>query len=406
MMKQGFCDEMFSTCAHNLRPSAVRELLKVIKQPNMISFAGGMPAPTIFPVEKFAEGAHLLKDEATNLLQYATTEGDIPLREALIKFMAPRLGREVALNEILITTGSQQALDLFSWTMFDKDDVIITEDPTYMAALNTFSNHGAKAVGVPCDGDGMLMDELVATIRRLQAEGKKIKAIYTIVNFQNPGGMTMSVERRQQLSDIADEYGIPIFEDDPYGFVRYEGEHLPSIFSFNKNNNVLYAGSFSKILAPGARIGWVIGPENIIRKMTVFKQSTDLCSSSIDQALVREYCQKGYLEQHLPVICATYKERRDAMQKAMEEHLAPLGCTWVKPQGGFFFWLNFGQGVDCQEVARVCLEKKVAFVVGTAFCVNPETGRNYARINFTYSEPDVLEEGVRRMAQALKELKK
>lgn len=404
-MKQGFCDEMFSTTAMRLRPSAVRELLKVIKQPDMISFAGGMPAPEVFPADEFARGAHLLTDRPADLLQYATTEGDNDLREEVIRFMEPRLGRKVNLSEVLITTGSQQALDLYSWAMFDEGDVIITEDPTYMAALNAFGNHGAKAVGVKCDGDGMLMDELEATIKRLQAEGKKVKTIYTIVNFQNPGGMTMSVERRKKLSEISDTYGIPVFEDDPYGFVRFEGEHLPSIYSFNKNNNVLYAGSFSKILAPGTRIGWVIGPENIIRKMTVFKQSTDLCSCSIAQAMVAEYCQKGYLEKHLPLICETYKQRRDVMDKAMEQYLKPLGCTWVKPQGGFFFWLNLGEGVNCEKVLEVCLKKKVAFVVGTAFCVNPETGRNYARINFTFCKPEKIEEGIKRLAEAIKEVR-
>ncbi len=398
--------ESFSTLAKNLRPSAVSGLFKAIKNPKMISFAGGMPAPEVFPIDKFAEGAHLLKDRGSELLQYGTaTEGDSSLRSSLIKFMAPRLGRTVDMEEILLTTGSQQALDLFAWAMFDKGDAIITEEPTYMAALNVFSNHGAQAVGVPCDAEGMMVDKLPALIEKLRGEGKKVKGIYTIVNFQNPGGMTMTVARRQKLAQIAGEYGVPIFEDDPYGYVRYEGEHLPSIFSFDKTGNTLYAGSFSKILSPGVRIGWVCGDREIIRKMSAFKQSTDLCSSPITQALVAEYCEKGYLEQHIPVIADNYRKRRDAMEESLQRHMKPLGVTWVKPEGGFFFWLKM-PGVDCEKLMTICLEKMVAFVVGTAFCIDPEAGRNYCRLNFTYCKPDKIEEGIRRMAEAIQSLRK
>lgn len=398
--------ESFSTLAKNLRPSAVSGLFKAIKNPKMISFAGGMPAPEVFPIDKFAEGAHLLKDRGSELLQYGTaTEGDSSLRSSLIKFMAPRLGRTVDMEEILLTTGSQQALDLFAWAMFDKGDAIITEEPTYMAALNVFSNHGAQAVGVPCDAEGMMVDKLPALIEKLRGEGKKVKGIYTIVNFQNPGGMTMTVARRQKLAQIAGEYGVPIFEDDPYGYVRYEGEHLPSIFSFDKAGNTLYAGSFSKILSPGVRIGWVCGDREIIRKMSAFKQSTDLCSSPITQALVAEYCEKGYLEQHIPVIADNYRKRRDAMEESLQRHMKPLGVTWVKPEGGFFFWLKM-PGVDCEKLMTICLEKMVAFVVGTAFCIDPKAGRNYCRLNFTYCKPDKIEEGIRRMAEAIQSLRK
>lgn len=397
-MSQAF-EKCFSAKAKAQRPSPVRELLKVIKQPGMISFAGGMPAPDVFPVEQFAEGTSLFKEKGADMLQYGTTEGDNELRSLIAKFMAPRLGREVGLENILLTTGSQSALDLFSWSMLDPGDIILVEDPTYMAALNTFLNHQACPVGVECDADGMKMDVLEKTINQLRSQGKTVKAIYTIVNFQNPGGMTMLLERRKKLAQLADQYEIPILEDDPYGYVRYEGEHLPSIFSFDDNDNVLYAGSFSKILAPGTRVGFVIGPANIIRKMTVFKQSTDLCSCTISQSMVREYVKKGYLEKHLPVICSTYKVRRDAMQAAMEKYLSPLGITWVKPAGGFFFWLNLGD-VDCEKLMTAALERHVAFVVGTAFCVDPEKGRHFCRINFTFSTPEVIEEGIKRLAEA------
>ena len=394
----------FSECARKTRPSPVRELLKVINQPGMISFAGGMPAPEVFPVEQFYEGTEQLRTNGPLLLQYGTTEGYTPLREFLAKWTAPRMGREVAMDEILLTTGSQQALDLFAWAMLDPGDVVITEDPTYMAALNTFFNHGAEFASVPVDDKGMVVSELPPLIESLKQAGKKPKFIYTIVNFQNPAGSTMSLERRKELAAIAERYSIPIFEDDPYGYVRFDGEHLPSVFSFDKAGNTLYAGSFSKILSPGVRVGWIAGPKEIVRQMTVFKQTTDLCSSPITQVLTYEYCRKGYLDSHLPTIVENYRTKRDAMEKSFQKHLAPLGVTWVKPEGGFFYWLNTG-AIDSDELAKRALEKKVALLPGAPFCVSPTAGKHASRVNYTYSQPDVIEEGVARLAQAIQEMK-
>ena len=394
----------FSEAARKTRPSPVRELLKVIKQPGMISFAGGMPAPEVFPIDQFAEGSEKLVSDGTSLLQYGTTEGFEPLRTFLAKWTAPRMGREVELDEILLTTGSQQVLDLFAWAMIDPGDVAIVEDPSYMAALTAFYNHGADFASVPVDGEGMVVSELPALIERLRKEGKKPKFIYTIVNFQNPAGATMTVERRKELAAIADRYGLVIFEDDPYGYVRFDGEHLPSIFSFDKAGNTIYAGSFSKILSPGVRIGWVSGPKDIIRQMAVFKQAVDLCSSPITQVLTYEYCRKGYLDSHLPNIIQDYRVKRDAMEESFRKHLAPQGITWVKPEGGFFYWLNTGN-IDSGELAKKALEKKVAILPGAPFCINPEAGVHAARVNYTYSKPDVIEEGVSRLAQAIQEMK-
>lgn len=396
--------ELFSSAARKTRPSPVRELLKVIKQPGMISFAGGMPAPEVFPIDQFAEGSEKLVSDGTSLLQYGTTEGFEPLRTFLAKWTAPRMGREVELDEILLTTGSQQVLDLFAWAMIDPGDVAIVEDPSYMAALTAFYNHGADFASVPVDGEGMVVSELPALIERLRKEGKKPKFIYTIVNFQNPAGATMTVERRRELAAIADRYGLVIFEDDPYGYVRFDGEHLPSIFSFDKAGNTIYAGSFSKILSPGVRIGWVSGPKDIIRQMAVFKQAVDLCSSPITQVLTYEYCRKGYLDSHLPNIIKDYRVKRDAMEESFRKHLAPQGITWVKPEGGFFYWLNTGN-IDSGELAKKALEKKVAILPGAPFCVNPAAGVHAARVNYTYSKPDVIEEGVSRLAQAIQEMK-
>lgn len=399
----GIWQENFSSIAKNNRPSPIREMLALIKKPEMISFAGGMPAPEIFPVDKFYEGAHILKDDGQNLLQYGTTEGYPPLKEFLASWTAPRMGRKVSGQEMLITTGSQQALDLFAWSLLDEGDYVITEDPTYLAALTVFFNHGGKFLSVPMDRDGMQVELLPDIIRKARSEGKKVKFIYTIVNFQNPAGSTMSMERRKRLVEISKEFGIPIFEDDPYGYVRFDGEHLPSIFSFHDEGGVVYAGSFSKILSPGTRVGWITGPKEIIRNLTVFKQATDLCSSTITQALVAEYCMKGHLEAHLPVIIDNYRIKRDAMEKSFEKHLAPLGVTWVKPDGGFFYWLNF-PGVDTNKLFERSVEKNVAFVPGGPFCPSQGTGIHNARLCYTFPSPETIEEGVRRLAEAVNEL--
>ena len=393
----------FSYIANNNRPSPIREMLAVIKQPGMISFAGGMPAPEVFPVDKFYEGAHLLKDDGANLLQCGITEGYPPLKEFLAKWTAPRMGRVVSSPEMLITTGSQQVLDLFAWSMIDQGDVVITEDPSYLAALTVFFNHGATFVGIPMDKDGMMVDKIPEEIEKLKKQGKKAKFIYTIVNFQNPGGATMSLERRRKLVEISHQYDIPIFEDDPYGYVRYDGEHLPSIFSLDPKGGVVYAGSFSKILSPGTRVGWVTGTEEIIRKMTVFKQATDLCSSTLTQALVAEYCIKGYLDAHLPSIIDNYRVKRDAMEQSFKKHLSSRGISWVKPDGGFFYWLDFGK-INTTELFKKAIEKKVAFVIGEPFCVRPGSGIHNARINFTFSSPAQIEEGVNRLVQAIDEI--
>ena len=400
----GNWQQNFSEASRKTRPSPVRELLKVIKQPGMISFAGGMPAPEVFPIDQFAEGSEKLISEGTSLLQYGTTEGYDPLRTFLAKWTAPRLGREVELDEMLLTTGSQQVLDLFAWAMIDPGDVVIVEDPSYMAALTAFYNHGAGFASVPVDGEGMVVSELPALIERLRKEGKRPKFIYTIVNFQNPAGSTMSLDRRRELAAIAERYNLAIFEDDPYGYVRFDGDHLPSIFSFDKAGNTIYAGSFSKILSPGVRIGWVSGPKEIVRQMAVFKQAVDLCSSPITQVLTYEYCRKGYLDAHLPNIIQNYRTKRDAMEESFRKHLAPQGITWVKPEGGFFYWLNTGS-IDSGELARKALEKKVAILPGAPFCVNPAAGVHAARVNYTFSQPDVIEEGVRRLAEAIQEMK-
>ncbi|MDO9508565.1 MAG: PLP-dependent aminotransferase family protein [Thermovirgaceae bacterium] len=394
----------FSNKAKNVRPSPIREILSVIRQPGMISFAGGMPAPEVFPVKEFHKGVDALLNDGPNLLQYGTTEGYPPLKEFLSGWTAPRMGRKVSLDEMLLTTGSQQGLDLMGWAMIDPGDYIITEDPSYLAAITAFHNHGSRFISIPVDARGMVVEIIPEAIEKARAEGKNIKFIYTIVNFQNPAGSTMTLERRKKLVEISHKYNIPILEDDPYGYVRYDGEHLPSIFSLDPDGGVIYAGTFSKILAPGTRIGWCSGNKDIIRKLTVFKQATDLCSSPITQALVYEYCKMGYLDSHLPNIIANYREKRDAMDASFRKHLPLDEVSWVKPEGGFFFWLDM-PNIDAKTLFDKAIEKKVAFVIGAPFFANGG-GEHNARMNFTFSSPEVIDEGVKRLGEAMREMLK
>ena len=397
-----FWGSNFSNKALKVRPSPIREMLSVVNQPGMISFAGGMPAPDVFPVKEFHEGTEVFLRDGPSLLQYGTTEGFTPLKEYLSEWTAPRMGRKAALDEMLLTSGSQQALDLMGWAMIDPGDYVITEDPSYLAALTAFHNHGSRFIGIPTDAEGMVVDMLPEKIEKARSEGKKVKFIYTIVNFQNPAGCTLSLERRKKLVEISNKYGVPIFEDDPYGYVRFDGDHLPSIFSLDQEGGVIYAGSFSKILAPGTRIGWCTGSRDIIRKLTVFKQSTDLCSSPISQALIYEYCKKGYLDAHLPKIVADYRAKRDAMEDSFKKYLPLDEVSWVKPEGGFFYWIHMPH-IDAEDLFKKAIEKKVAFVIGAPFFANGG-GEHNARINYTYSTPDTIEEGVKRLGEAMREM--
>ncbi len=392
----------YSRKSLNVRPSPVREILSVIKQPGMISFAGGMPAPEVFPVDEFYEGAEILKNDGRNLLQYGTTEGYPPLKGFLAEWTAPRMGRRVSQDEMLLTTGSQQVLDLLGWAMIDPGDFIVTEDPSYLAALTAFHNHGANFIGIPTDAEGMVVDLVTEAVEKARSEGKRVKFIYTIVNFHNPCGSTLSLKRREKLVEISHRLQLPIFEDDPYGYVRFDGEHVPSIFSLDHDGGVLYAGSFSKILAPGTRVGWCTGSREIIRKMTVFKQAIDLCSSPITQALAYEYCSKGHLDRHLPKIIANYRSKRDAMEASFRRHLPLEEVSWVKPEGGFFYWLDM-PNIDVKALFDKAIEKKVAFVMGMPFFANGG-GEHNARLNYTFSSPEIIEEGVHRLGDAMKEL--
>ena len=386
--------------------SVIRELLKLTAQPDIISFAGGLPAPKVFPVKQFQDACNIvLEQHGPQALQYSTTEGYLPLREMIARHTA-RYSVQVTADNIMITSGSQQALDFIGRLFLNRGDYIVVESPTYLGALQAWNAYGAQYISVRSDEHGMIVDELEAALR----VGPKF--IYVLPNFQNPSGSTLSLERRKQLIEIADKYGVPIVEDDPYGQLRYEGEHIPSVVALDSefrgengghySGNVIYLSTFSKLLAPGLRLAWVIAPPEVTRKLVMAKQAADLHTSSFNQYVAHEVAKGGFLDEHIKVIRATYKERRDVMIEMMEE-MFPSGVTWQKPLGGMFLWGILPEGMDAANVLERAVEKKVAFVPGVAF--HPTGGgENTMRLNFSYSDPDTIREGITRLGTTLKEL--
>jgi 2-aminoadipate transaminase len=399
-------DHRYAQRTQRMTSSAIRELLKLTEDPELISFAGGLPAPDVFPVEEFnAACGQVLKELGAQALQYGSTEGYLPLREMIARHTS-RYGISVSAENILITSGSQQALDLIGKVFINPGDRILVEEPTYLGALQAWNAYGAEYVTVPMDENGMITDTLENALR------SGVKFIYVLPNFQNPTGVTLSLERRQKLIEIADRYGVPIIEDDPYGQLRYEGVNLPSIVSMDNEyrqngsneyrGNVIYLSTFSKTLAPGLRLAWVIAPSQVIRKLVQAKQGADLHTATFNQIVAFEVGRGGFLDRHIWLIRRIYGERRNIMLDAMEE-LFPPGVTWTKPQGGLFLWGMLPKGMDTTEVFKFAVKQKVAFVPGTSFFALGG-GENTMRLNFSYSNPDQIQIGIERLGNVLKEI--
>jgi 2-aminoadipate transaminase len=399
-------DHRYAQRTQRMTSSAIRELLKVTEDPEVISFAGGLPAPDVFPVEEFnAACGQVLKEWGAQALQYGSTEGFLPLREMIARHTG-RYGISVNAENILITSGSQQALDLIGKVFINPGDLILVEEPTYLGALQAWNAYGAEYVTVPMDENGMVTDALENALRC------GVKFIYVLPNFQNPTGVTLSLERRQKLIEIADQYGVPIIEDDPYGQLRYEGENLPSIVSMDNEyrrngdneyrGNVIYLSTFSKTLAPGLRLAWVIAPSPVIRKLVQAKQGADLHTATFNQIVAYEVARGGFIDRHIWLIRRVYGERRNIMLDAMEE-LFPPGVSWTKPQGGLFLWGMLPNGMDTTEIFKTAVLRKVAFVPGTSFFALGG-GENTMRLNFSYSNPDQIQIGIERLGNLLKEI--
>ena len=398
----------FAVRTKNIKSSAIRELLKITQKPEVISFAGGLPAPDVFPVARFQEACRkVLEVNGHQALQYGASEGYEPLREMIARHIA-RYGIKAKAENVLITSGSQQALDLIGKLLINPGDRILVEAPTYLGALQAFNVYGAEYVSVQSDQDGLRTDLLEAPLRT----GPKF--MYVLPNFQNPGGTTLSEGRRHELVLLADRYGVPIIEDDPYGQLRYEGEHLPPLVVLDRENlrrdngysigNVIYLSTFSKTLAPGLRLGWIVAPADVIAKFVQLKQGADLHTSTFGQMVAYDVAKDNFLDEHVKLIRRVYRERRDVMLEALKKYFPPE-ATWTHPQGGLFLWVTLPEGMDCNKLFEVALKENVAFVPGDCFYAGNSVNEScrHLRLNFSYGQPEQIREGIRRLSVAIKQ---
>lgn len=400
---QTLWDDRYALRTQNMKGSTIRELLKFTQQPDIISFAGGMPAPEIFPVEEFGEAClRVLKEKGPEALQYGMTEGYLPLREMIARH-TNLYGIKVNADNIMITNGSQQALDLIGKIFINPGDRILVESPTYLGALQAWDAYNAQYVAVPSDFDGIQVDHLDHALRT----GPKF--MYVLPNFQNPTGVTIPLDRRLRLVEMADRYGVPIIEDDPYGQLRFEGNHLPALEVLDDqlrgnhecyHGNVIYLSTFSKTLAPGIRLAWVVATPEIIQKLVMAKQGTDLQPSTFTQIVAYEVSRHGFLEKHIKRIVDVYRERRDVMLEALQENM-PDGVKWTHPKGGLFLWATLPESINTQELLKFAVEKKVAFVPGHSFHPNGG-GHNTMRLNFSNAQPEMIRIGIKRLADSIK----
>lgn len=382
----------------NLKASEIRELLKLTERTDIISFAGGLPAPELFPIAEISEiCALVLQQDGQSALQYASTEGYLPLRQWIAHRMNTTLGTSFGEDSILITNGSQQVLDLTGKVFLDEGDVVLCESPTYLAAITAFKAYGCRFVEVPTDEDGMNMNELEAILKRTE----HVKILYVIPNFQNPTGRTLALGRRKRLAELAAQYNVVVLEDNPYGELRFEGQALPSVQSFDKEGRVLATGTFSKILCPGFRVGWVAGPEEIVQKYTLVKQGCDLQSNTFTQKIIATYLDRYDIDVHIKTLLQVYKKRRDVALAAMKR-LFPAQIRFTHPEGGLFVWVTLPEGMSAQSLLEECVEKKVAFVPGGSFF--PDGGHdNTLRINFSTMDEEHIEQGIEILASVLRQ---
>lgn len=395
-------NELLSEQHKSMQRSEIRELLKLTAIPGMISFGGGLPDPELFPKEQIREVTdEVLREDAVNALQYGTTEGDNALRDVLVERYR-KIGFKINRDQMLIVSGSQQALDLTGKIFVNPGDRVICEAPSYLGSLGAFLSYGAEIIDIPINDQGMDFEAFKTAYFELEKKGTLPKYLYLIPDYQNPSGIHMSLERRKEIVEFASEHDLLVVEDSPYKEFNFEGEALPSLFELSKTPNVIHFGTFSKTFMPGFRIGWVIASEEIIDRYVIAKQNTDLCTSPLTQKIACRFLQKGYFDEYLKIVKREYKIKRDEMLKAFEEFM-PNQVTWNSPNGGLFLFIRFPEGIDAQELFDKALEKKVSFVPGKAFFVGGK-GKSFARINFSYSSIERNREGVRRLAELIETL--
>jgi len=392
----------FSRRVAGAKRSAIRELLKLTEQPDIISFGGGLPAPETFPHDEMAEiAADIIRSDYGNVLQYGLTEGSKTLRQAVCDWLRPQ-GIEATIHDLLVTTASQQGLDLLCKSFFDPGDVVFCGLPTYLGAVQAFTLFQADKVGVTLEDDGMDLDELEAKIAESRNAGKVLKAIYVIPDFQNPSGITMSIEKRKRLLEIARREDLLIFEDNPYGHLRFAGEPIPSICSLDDEGRVIVLLTFSKTLCAGLRLAVMVAHGDLMDALVRAKQATDLCTSKLTQHLAAQYIRRFGMEPHLEEIRPIYRAKRDAMVGALERYMpSDEGISWTEPEGGLFVWMRLPEGIDTTNMLQDAIAHKVAYVPGAASFVDGR-GQNTLRLSFSLATPEGIDEGIRRLSEVVR----
>ena len=382
----------FAQRAQQLQSSAIREILKVTMRPDIISFAGGLPSPATFPVERMqAAFDAVLSRQGSVALQYGPTDGYAPLREWVAQSLSID-GTVISADQVLMLSGSQQGLDLLGKVLIDEQDKVLVETPSYLGALQAFSVYGPQFVSVPTDDAGLLPDAVAAI-------GQQARLLYTLPNFQNPSGRSLSLERRTALVRICAQLGLPLIEDDPYGALSYRGEPLPKMLTMNPDG-VIYMGSFSKVLTPGIRLGYLVAPVPLVRKLEQAKQAADLHTSQLTQMVVHEVVKDGFLDTHIPTIRQLYADQCQVMLSALAEHF-PSSVTWTKPEGGMFIWVTLPEHIDSTQLLEQAIAHHVAFVPGAPFYANAPQ-KNTLRLSFVTVPPERIREGIATLGRLIR----
>jgi 2-aminoadipate transaminase len=393
--------DLFAARTKVMKSSAMRDLMAVTARPEVISLAGGLPDTSTFPPDTFAAVAQRIASEScAKALQYGPTEGLQETKDCIAEVMGAE-GMRADAEDVLVTTGGQQVLDLVTKTLIDPGDVVVAEGPTYPGAVPVFTAYQADVVQIDMDADGMRVDLLEDELDRLDREGRRPKFIYTVPSFQNPAGVTMSQPRRRRLVEIAHERELLVLEDNPYGLLRYEGDPPPPLLSLDGGVYVMYLGTFSKILSPGIRLGWVVAPPPVLEKINLGKQATDLCTSTLSQLMVQAYFAEGCWRDYVESLTEIYRARRDTMLDALADHFPPQ-AEWTRPSGGLFIWATLPDFIDTTDLLARALNDNVAFVPGEAAFLDGR-GRNAMRLNFSGSDEDAIREGIRRIGEVVTE---
>jgi len=389
----------YSSSAKAAKASDIRELLKLTARPDMISFAGGLPDPSLFPLANYeAALQRVIGKHGKQALQYSTTEGIGELREELVgKIRADGIACPDGVDNLILMTGSQQALDLLARLLIDPGDTILVEAPSYLGALQAFDLQQPRYEAVEMDGQGLIIEALAAKLAQLKQEGRRPKFLYTVPTFQNPTGVTLTLERRHALMELAERENLLIIEDDPYGRLRFRGEHLPSLKSLDRSERVISLRTFSKTLSPALRTGYVIGPQPVLRQLVILKQAADLCSSALTQYAILELLKSDVLEQYVEKVKSVYGQKELAMAAALQAGLGHTSASWNEPEGGMFFWVTLPEGVDSGELLAEALKAGVAYVKGSAFYTDKTSGQNSLRLNFSHPSLEQIQQGIGRL---------